>query len=236
MNDACNTSLSTSGEYCFSYRRALNMQMCIYPMNSPGGYQLVGRTLPIWNMFTRTGPFEQEKPWLLRNFDQIRYFEVSEQELEIMRKDFKNGNLEIKIEKTRFCMDTYNDMVSKEQPKVAEFKQKQRVAMEEQMKIDAAQLEELDQCQEMDDVLESEDKYQGKGGSAIRSQVTGTVWELKAKVGDVVRVGDTLMVLEAMKMEYAVTALEAGTVTDIAVSVGDMVQQGACLCLLENVV
>jgi len=152
-----------------------------------------------------------------------------------MRKDFKNGNLEIKIENTQFCMDTYNNMVSKVQPKVAEFKQKQRVAMEEQMKIDAAQLEELDQYQEMDDVQESEDKYQGKVGS-VRSQVTGTVWELKAKVGDAVRVGDTLMVLEAMKMEYAVTALEAGTVTDIAVGVGDMVQQGACLCLVENAV
>lgn len=45
--------------------------MCIYPMASPGGYQLVGRTLPIWNAFTRTGPFQPGKPWLLRNFDQV---------------------------------------------------------------------------------------------------------------------------------------------------------------------
>lgn len=43
-----------------------------YPMASPGGYQLVGRTLPIWNPFTRTGPFQTGKPWLLRNFDQAR--------------------------------------------------------------------------------------------------------------------------------------------------------------------
>lgn len=46
--------------------------MCIYPMASPGGYQLVGRTLPIWNAFGRTGPFSATKPWLLRNFDQVR--------------------------------------------------------------------------------------------------------------------------------------------------------------------
>ena len=50
----------------------LACSMCIYPMNSPGGYQLIGRTLPIWNAFTRTGPFEAGKPWLLRNFDQAR--------------------------------------------------------------------------------------------------------------------------------------------------------------------
>lgn len=46
--------------------------MCIYPMDSPGGYQLVGRTLPIWNTFGRSGPFTAHKPWLLEFFDQVR--------------------------------------------------------------------------------------------------------------------------------------------------------------------
>ena len=45
--------------------------MCIYPMDSPGGYQLVGRTLPIWNTFGRTKAFSPEKPWLLEFFDQV---------------------------------------------------------------------------------------------------------------------------------------------------------------------
>lgn len=45
--------------------------MCIYPMDSPGGYQLVGRTLPIWNTFGRSGPFTAHKPWLLEFFDQV---------------------------------------------------------------------------------------------------------------------------------------------------------------------
>lgn len=46
--------------------------MCIYPMVSPGGYQLIGRTLPIWNTFGRVKPFSPATPWLLRNFDQVR--------------------------------------------------------------------------------------------------------------------------------------------------------------------
>jgi len=37
-----------------------------------GGYQLVGRTLPIWSSFGRSGPFTPSKPWLLRYFDQVR--------------------------------------------------------------------------------------------------------------------------------------------------------------------
>jgi urea carboxylase len=42
-------------------------------MESPGGYQLVGRTLPIWNTWGRTPPFSPATPWLLRIFDQVRY-------------------------------------------------------------------------------------------------------------------------------------------------------------------
>jgi urea carboxylase len=45
--------------------------MCIYPMDSPGGYQLVGRTLPIWSTFGRTVPFNPTHPWLLEFFDQV---------------------------------------------------------------------------------------------------------------------------------------------------------------------
>ena len=45
--------------------------MCIYPMDSPGGYQLVGRTLPIWNTWGRVKPFTADAPWLLRIFDQV---------------------------------------------------------------------------------------------------------------------------------------------------------------------
>jgi urea carboxylase len=41
-------------------------------MESPGGYQLVGRTLPIWNTWGRTPPFTPATPWLLRIFDQVR--------------------------------------------------------------------------------------------------------------------------------------------------------------------
>ena len=43
-------------------------------MESPGGYQLIGRTLPIWNSFGRVAPFTPDKPWLLRIFDQVRHY------------------------------------------------------------------------------------------------------------------------------------------------------------------
>jgi allophanate hydrolase subunit 1 len=76
--------------------------MCIYGMEGPGGYQFVGRTLPIWNRYKKTPEFEQ--PWLLRFFDQIRFFEVSEPELLEMREAFPRGGLRLQIDETRFSL------------------------------------------------------------------------------------------------------------------------------------
>ena len=213
--------------------------MCIYPMPSPGGYQLVGRTLPIWNSYTRAGPFEKGKPWLLRNFDQIRYFLVSEEELEQMRKDFVNGRYKINIEQEIFDMAKYNEFLKAVQPEVDKMRARQRVAMEEMMRIDAEHLARIDSMKSMGNSNSSmmsidteEDVYTDQNGVPIRAAVSGTVWEVRAKVGDVVTPGDTIMVLEAMKMEYEVTSSIPGRIADIAVSSGDMVQQGAALCLL----
>lgn len=81
-------------------------------------------------------------------------------------------------------------------------------------------------------IYADEDPFEGMKGDQVRAAVTGTVWELKAAVGETVNVGDTIMVLEAMKMEYAVVASAAGVVKSICVEQGDMVQQGAALALV----
>ena len=59
------------------------MYMCIYGMDSPGGYQLMGRTLPIWNKFVKNPQFAPDEPWLLRFFDQVSFYPVSEEELTV---------------------------------------------------------------------------------------------------------------------------------------------------------
>lgn len=60
----------------------------------------------------------------------------------------------------------------------------------------------------------------------------GTVWEIKVELGTAVKAGDTLVVLEAMKMEYAVTAPCDGILKHVCVQQADMVQQGSPLCLV----
>ena len=130
-------------------------------------------------------------------------------------------------------MDEYNQLVTAVTDEVTALKAKQKTAMQQQMELDAEQLSfvknKAQDCGEDDEHT----LFKGKEDATLRSQVTGTVWELKRNHGDEVLKGDIIMVLEAMKMEYAVSAVKDGKITHIGVSVGDMVQQGAPLCLVE---
>ena len=65
--------------------------------------------------------------------------------------------------------------------------------------------------------------------SEITAPVTGTVWKIEVKEGDDVASGQTLVVLESMKMEIPVEATDAGRVTKIHVSEGQPVDEGATL-------
>lgn len=74
----------------------------------------------------------------------------------------------------------------------------------------------------------------GPGGSnEVTSPIAGTVLSIAVKPGDSVNVNDTLLVLEAMKMESNVAAPAAGVVVDIAVKAGDSVQAGQILVTLQ---
>ena len=65
------------------------------------------------------------------------------------------------------------------------------------------------------------------------SALAGKVFKLEKSVGDAVKKGDSIMVLEIMKMETPVVATQDGTVASINVSVGDMVEAGALLATLN---
>jgi acetyl-CoA carboxylase biotin carboxyl carrier protein len=68
----------------------------------------------------------------------------------------------------------------------------------------------------------------------VRSEITGTVWQIKAGVGDRVEAGDTLAVIESMKMEIPVITEEAGVVTEIRVKEKDAIAEGQVVAVLET--
>lgn len=108
--------------------------MCIYPMQgSPGGYQIVGRTLPVWNRFLKNKSFKEGKPWLLRFFDQIRYYPVTEEELLEMRNGFQQGKSVIRIEESTFELGEYEKFLADNAGSIEDFKQKQKIAFDEEV-------------------------------------------------------------------------------------------------------
>lgn len=70
-------------------------------------------------------------------------------------------------------------------------------------------------------------------GNAIKTPLPGVIIDVKVNVGDTVKKGDTVVVLEAMKMENNINADRDGKVVSIAVSKGDTVADGAALVILE---
>jgi acetyl-CoA carboxylase biotin carboxyl carrier protein len=69
--------------------------------------------------------------------------------------------------------------------------------------------------------------------AAIEAHITGTVWKVEVAVGDTIEEGDTVVILESMKMEMPVEAEEEGTVKEILVSEGQSVSEGDPLVVLE---
>ena len=67
----------------------------------------------------------------------------------------------------------------------------------------------------------------------VEAHITGTVWKVEVSVGDQVDEGDTLVILESMKMEIPVIAESDGTVAEVAVTEGDVVQEGDLIARVE---
>ena len=67
----------------------------------------------------------------------------------------------------------------------------------------------------------------------IRAEMVANVWKVLVSEGDQVDDGDTLVILESMKMEIPVLAEVAGTVSKVSVSVGDVIQAGDLIAVIS---
>jgi acetyl-CoA carboxylase biotin carboxyl carrier protein len=67
----------------------------------------------------------------------------------------------------------------------------------------------------------------------IRAEMVANVWKVVASEGDGVADGDTLIILESMKMEIPVLAEGSGTLTRLAVAEGDVIQEGDLIAVIE---
>jgi urea carboxylase len=209
--------------------------MCIYGMDSPGGYQLVGRTLPIWNKFTNNPCFKQGEPWLLRFFDQVQYYQVSDDELQEMRQKFANGQLTIEIEETEIKPREVNQFLTAIDSEVKEFKRQQNIAFEVERKHweDSGMIGGEDSHDEKDSADAEEIKIP-EDCFAIRANAGGSVWEILVSEKDEVKQHHPVIILEAMKTEIKIDIHLPGVIEKILVKKGQLVNQGDVLFIAKS--
>ncbi|WP_114417046.1 urea carboxylase [Marinospirillum perlucidum] len=203
--------------------------LCVYGMEGPGGYQFVGRTLQMWNRYRQTREFSQ--PWLLRFFDQLRFYEVSHDELQQIRKDFPQGRYPLKIEEGSFSLADYQAFLEQEATGIQAFTQKRQQAFDEELARWHADGQFNFAEEEAEPPTQEEDWPEGS--LLADSPVAGSVWELLKQPGDEVRAGETLMLLESMKMEIPVIAAEAGILLEHRVQPGSRVSPGQITSILQ---
>jgi len=206
--------------------------LCVYGMEGPGGYQFVGRTLQMWNRYKLTREFKEGKPWLLRFFDQIRFFEVSAAELKQMRDAFPQGRYEIPIEDTNFSLKEYNEFLAANQRSIQAFKDTQQQAFNEERERWLASGQYHFEVNEAV-IEETSDEVLAEHLVAVESHVAGSIWKTLVKVGDRIQVGDALIVLESMKMEIEIMAAHDGVVHSITRKEGQQVTAGQRLVIID---
>ena len=205
--------------------------LCVYGMEGPGGYQFVGRTLQMWNRYRQTKEFKQ--PWLLNFFDQIRFYEVSSDELQQIRRDFPQGRYPIKIEESHFSLSEYQEFIAINQESIATFTAQREQAFEDEL----ARWHADGQFNYVQEEIAEQNEETELPEDAIRidSSVSGSVWQTQVKIGQTVKAGDVLLILESMKMEINITASSAGTVTHLLKADGARVQAGQTLVVLDAI-
>ena len=202
--------------------------MCVYGMEGPGGYQLVGRTIQVWNTWKSTAAFEPDVPWSLRFFDQIRFYPISGEELLEAREKFSHGGYELRVEETAFSLAEYMKFLDSISEEAAAFKKHQKASFDaERERWREAGLLTVVEPPEM--VGESAAATVAEGCEGVSSPLTASIFQIAVKVGQTVAEDEKLIVLDAMKTEIVIPSHVAGVVEEIHCELGAVVSAGQLL-------
>lgn len=206
--------------------------MCVYGMEGPGGYQFFGRTLQMWNRSHVTQEFV--KPWLLRFFDQIRFFEVTHDELMDIRHKFPLGQYHLRIEETEFGLEDYQRIIDEHGPEIVKAKERQQKAFDLEYQSWVANGQASFSSEDSAALAEATELELKDNEIAIESIISCNVWKLLVKEGDTVKIGDPVMIVESMKMEIEITSTANGVVKSILKKAGSDVHSGQRLLIVEE--
>ncbi|ORY17282.1 allophanate hydrolase subunit 2-domain-containing protein [Clohesyomyces aquaticus] len=219
--------------------------MSIYPVDSPGGYQMTGRTVPCWDYYGWKKGFSAGCPWLFKDFDILTFYQVSELEMDVLLLEFRTGKYEFQYEDVEFDMGEHNKLLEDTADEVKEVRKRQAAAQEEMVKAENESLERWRREKAENQVDEGtvEKLLEDPMIISVVAPVDANVWKVEVVEGKDVFEGTTIVVLEAMKLEIAVKTPDdvVAALKDAKVQVekmlvkpGDTVQAGGHICLLRK--
>ncbi|KAL3424509.1 urea carboxylase [Phlyctema vagabunda] len=185
--------------------------LCIYGVDSPGGYQLVGRTVPIWDLWAA-----RKNPWMFEMLDQIKFYVISEEELNESREAGTCDQL-VKIEQGSLDFSKYEALVAE--------------TFNEASSLTRRRMDNLKKTGMLDELIKSyasqaSEEYKTETsdpepGELVVANIAGKCWKCSVSVGDMVEEGQEIICLEAMKMEIRIGAPIRGRITKVYVKTGD---------------
>jgi urea carboxylase len=193
--------------------------LCVYGMEGPGGYQFVGRTTQMWRTWSLP------RPWLLDFFDRLQFYPVTASELLELRAD---PHFTPRIEPGEFSLAGHRKFLASITDEAEAFRVKRDTAFQEERARWGEYI-----APELDDVPPLAEDGLPDGCSAIRSPIAASVWNIPVETGQRLAAGDRVLILEAMKMEVAVTAPSGGEVVELRCAPGAIVQPGQVLAVLR---
>ncbi|SNX83833.1 probable methylcrotonoyl-CoA carboxylase biotin carboxylase chain [Melanopsichium pennsylvanicum] len=200
----------------------------IYPVSCPGGYALLGRTLPCWSTFGDKPGFTHKRPYLFENFDTIQFEKVDQSTYDQALREFDAGIYQWKVKDTIFDVTQQSSFLDSIQQATDEFRKQQAISLakaeqkeeklfaEWQAEVQAAEKRKADgqsfssRTDQADDV-KLEDFANDAKAIPITSSVAANVWKVLVSKGEKVEPGQKVAILEAMKMEIDIVVPQGCT-------------------------
>ncbi|MEU0539822.1 urea carboxylase [Nocardia sp. NPDC005978] len=208
--------------------------LCVYGMASPGGYQLIGRTIPIWSSYRQSAPFEDGTPWLFRFFDRIIWEPVSAEQLLDQRAAAQAGRFDAEVSEGTFALADHLRLLADNAEDIAAFEARQAAAFAAEKQAWHA-AGEFDRSVVTAPPPEPHDDLLADlppDASVVTAPMVGNVWRVDIAEGDTLREGDPVAVLEAMKLELPVPSPVTGTVLRVLAAPGAKVEPGTPLAVI----
>ncbi|KAL3482000.1 allophanate hydrolase subunit 2-domain-containing protein [Aspergillus californicus] len=213
--------------------------LAIYTVDSPGGYQMTGLTIPGVDILGSKQGYAPDRPWLFEDFDQITFYRVSEEEYENQLALFHSGRYQYEWEEVEFDMAEHNRLLNETQDEVKAIRARQRKAQAEMDSLEKELLEQwAKEKAERGVPMDTIDALLNDPAICpIEAPLNANVWKVEVKEGDKLEKDQIAVILEAMKLEIAVRSespVVGGVVEKILVQQGDSIEAGKPLILVRR--